>query len=189
MKLLSSVQKFKSSIFRVTFDRAIDPDGFEIKRAIVHHGGSAVMMPVDEKGRILLVRQYRLAARQYLWEVPAGRVDPGETVLQAARRELKEETGYKASKWTRLSSFYVSPGFLSEKMTVYAAEHLTAGEQQPMEDERIEMRWFTQAEIDHLIASQQLQDAKTMLAFLTWKRYHRGAAAGGKGTKGKKPRR
>jgi ADP-ribose pyrophosphatase len=180
MKLISSVQKFKSSIFRVTYDKAIDPDGFEIKRAIVQHSGSAVMMPVDEKGRILLVKQYRLPARQYLWEVPAGRLDPGETVLQAAKRELREETGLKAGKWTKLASFYVSPGFLSEKMTIYAAEHLTAGEQEPMEDERIEMRWFTQAEIDRLIEEQKLLDAKTMVAFLTWKRYHRSAAKGGK---------
>ncbi len=180
MKLISSVQKFKSSIFRVTYDKAIDPDGFEIKRAIVQHAGSAVMMPVDEKGRILLVKQYRLPARQYLWEVPAGRLDPGETVLQAAKRELREETGLKAGKWTKLACFYVSPGFLSEKMTIYAAEHLTVGEQEPMEDERIEMRWFTQAEIDRLIEEQKLLDAKTMVAFLTWKRYHRGAAKGGK---------
>src|SRR5271170_8244056 len=99
MKILSSTELSHTAIFRVTLDRAIDPDGFEIKRAIVRHGGSAVMMPVDDRGRILLVRQYRLPAKQYLWELPAGRVDPGETVLQAARRELVEETGYSAKKW------------------------------------------------------------------------------------------
>ncbi len=181
MKLISSVLKFKSSIFRVTYDKAIDPDGFEIKRAIVQHGGSAVMMPVDEKGRILLVRQYRLPARQFLWEVPAGRVDPGETFLQAAKRELREETGLKAAKWTKLASFYVSPGFLSEKMTVYAAEHLTAGEQKPMDDERIEMRWFTQSEIESMIDSQKIEDAKTIVAFLTWKRLRRRGAKAGRG--------
>jgi ADP-ribose pyrophosphatase len=180
MKLISSVEKFKSPIFRVTYDKAVDPDGFEIKRAIVQHGGSAVMMPIDEKGRVLLVRQYRLPARQFLWEVPAGRLDPGETFLQTARRELREETGFKAGKWTKLASFYVSPGFLSEKMTVYAAEHLTAGEQKPMEDERIEMRWFTQAEIEGMIDSQKIQDAKTIVAFLTWKRLRRGGAKAGK---------
>ncbi|MGD1096381.1 MAG: NUDIX domain-containing protein, partial [Bryobacteraceae bacterium] len=88
MKLISSTEITHTPIFRVTRDRAIDPDGFEIERAIVQHGGSAVMMPVDDRKRILLVRQYRLPARRYTWELPAGRVDEGETPLQAARRNV-----------------------------------------------------------------------------------------------------
>ena len=108
MKLISSEKLLETPIFSVTQDRAVDPDGFEIKRAIVQHGGSAVMMPVDDKSRILLVRQYRLPARASLWELPAGRVDKGESVLQAAKRELREETGFKAKKWTKLTSFFVS---------------------------------------------------------------------------------
>ncbi len=88
MKLISSTELNRTPIFTVTLDRAVDPDGFEIKRAIVQHGGSAVIMPVDDRGRILLVRQYRLPARQFLWELPAGRVDEGETPRAAARREL-----------------------------------------------------------------------------------------------------
>ena len=98
MKLISSKNCWKHLSFHVTQDQAIDPDGFEIKRAIVQHGGSAVMMPVDDKKRILLVRQYRLPARASLWELPAGRVDKGETVLQAAKRELREETGLQGQK-------------------------------------------------------------------------------------------
>ena len=78
---------------------------------MVRHIGSAVMMAVDEKKRVLLVRQYRLPAEKYLWELPAGRLDPGEKPLQAAKRELKEETGYTARKWTKLASFWVSPGY------------------------------------------------------------------------------
>ncbi len=171
MKLISSKQLIETPIFKVTFDHAVDPDGFEIKRAIVQHEGSAVMMPVDEKGRVLLVRQYRLPARQYLWELPAGRVDQGETVLQAAKRELGEETGYRAKKWTKLAMFWPSPGFLAEKMTIFLATELTEGEQHVMEDERIETRWFTSRELDGLIAAGKLPDAKTMIGFLTWKRY------------------
>jgi len=106
MKLISSSEICTTPIFRVTLDRALDPDGFEIKRAIVRHDGSAVMMPVDDRGRVLLVRQFRLPARQYMWELPAGRVDEGETPLQAARRELVEETGYRAKKWHKLAMFY-----------------------------------------------------------------------------------
>src|SRR5712691_13475274 len=102
MKLISSTELIRTPIFWVTMDHALDPDGFEIKRAIVQHRGSAVMMPVDQKGRVLLVRQYRLPARRYLWELPAGRVDEGETPLQAAKRELGEETGYRAKQWKKL---------------------------------------------------------------------------------------
>src|SRR5580692_3829277 len=105
MKLISSKEITKNRIFTVTQDHAVDPDGFEIERAIVQHRGSAVMMPVDEKNRILLVRQYRLAARKFLWELPAGTVDPGEKPLQTGRRELVEETGYRAKKWTKLAEF------------------------------------------------------------------------------------
>ena len=93
MKLLSSEERYRTPIFWVTQDHALDPDGFEIHRAIVQHHGSAVMLPVDARGRILLVRQYRLPARRYLWELPAGRLDPGATVLKAARRALAAETG------------------------------------------------------------------------------------------------
>jgi ADP-ribose pyrophosphatase len=171
MKLISSKQLLDTPIFNVTWDHALDPKGFEIQRAIVQHGGSAVMMPVDERGRVLLVRQYRLPARQYMWELPAGRVDKGETVLKAAKRELREETGYKAKQWTKLASFYVSPGFLAEKMTIFLAQDLVAGEAENMEDERIEIEWFQARKLDEMIASGKIQDAKTMVGFLTWKRY------------------
>lgn len=172
MKTISSQELIRTSIFWVTRDRALDPDGFEIERAIVHHGGSAVVMPVDERKRILLVRQYRLPARQYLWELPAGRVDPGETPLQAARRELAEETGYKATKLEKLAMFYASPGFLAEKMTIYLATGLKAGKSTPMEDERITMQWFTAKDLDQLIKTGKILDAKTQIGFLMWKRYH-----------------
>jgi ADP-ribose pyrophosphatase len=175
MKLISSEKRFESSIFTVTEDVAVDPDGFEIRRAIVRHGGSAVIMPIDKKGRILLVKQYRLPAQQEMWELSAGRVDEGEKVLQAAKRELKEETGLRAKKWSKLASFYVSPGFLAEKMTVYLAEGLTEGEVEPMEDERIEVKWYRPREVDKMIKNGKIIDAKTMIGFLTWKRY--GAAS------------
>ena len=89
--------------------------GYEIQRSIVRHVGSAVMMAVDEKKRILLVRQYRLPAGQKMWELPAGRLDPGENPLQAAKRELIEETGNRARKWRKLRSYYASPGFVARE--------------------------------------------------------------------------
>src|SRR5262249_17336011 len=148
---ISSEKLLETSIFTVSQDIALDPDGFEIKRAIVRHSGSAVVMPVDQRGRILLIKQFRLPARTFLWELPAGRLDPGESVLQAAKRELQEETGYKARRWKKLIKFFASPGFLEEEMTIYVAEDLAAGEQKPMEDERIEMKWVTARELDELI--------------------------------------
>ena len=171
MKLISSRLRYKCSIFSVSEDHAVEPGGFQIRRAVVHHGGSAVMMPVDENRRLLLVRQYRLPARASLWEFPAGRVDPGETLLAAARRELLEETGYRARNWKKLVSFYASPGYVSEKMTIFLATGLTAGQARPMEDEKIHCRWFTAAELDGLVGSGKIVDAKTLVGFLAWKRY------------------
>ena len=170
MKLVQSKELLKTSIFRVTEDHAVDPEGFQIKRAIIQHEGSAVMMPVDEKGRILLVKQYRLPARQYLWELPAGRLDPGETPLKAAKRELGEETGLKAKKWTKLAFFYPSPGFLAENMTIFLAEDLKQGDAKPMEDERIETHWYKPKQIDEMIRAGKIQDGKTMIGYFQWKR-------------------
>jgi ADP-ribose pyrophosphatase len=171
MKLISSTEITRTPIFHVTLDRAIDPGGFEIKRAIVQHGGSAVMMPVDRRGRILLVRQYRLPAQGYLWELPAGRVDHGETFLQAARRELKEETGYTAKSWKKIATFFPSPGFLAERMTIFLATNLTAGESTPMDDERIETRWFAARELGKWIESGKIIDAKTMIGYCRYRRH------------------
>ncbi len=170
MKLISSRELYRCSLFRVSEDRAVDPDGFEIRRSIIHHVGSAVMMAVDARGRILLVRQYRLPARAMLWELPAGRLDPGEKPLQAARRELEEETGYRARKWKKLISFWASPGYVAERMNVFVATDLTPGQPKPMEDERIRTRWFTPAELHRMIRTGRLQDGKTIAAFLAWDR-------------------
>lgn len=170
MKLIRSQLRFKCPLFWVTEDDAIEPGGRRIRRMVVRHGGSAVMMPVDARGRVLLVRQYRLPARASIWELPAGRVDPGETVLAAAKRELVEETGYRARRWKKLLSFYASPGYVAEKMTIYVASELTAGEAQPMEDENIECRWFTPREIDRLIRDGKIADGKTLVGYLLWRR-------------------
>jgi ADP-ribose pyrophosphatase len=170
MKIISSVEKYTNRLFTVSEEHAVDPDGFEIKRAIVHHRGSAVMMPVDDRKRVLLVRQYRLPAQRFLWELPAGSVDEGEKPLQTAKRELKEETGYRAKNWEKLIAFFPSPGFLTEKMTIFLATGLTAGEATPMDDERILTRWFTAKEIEAAIDAGDIVDAKSMLGYFFWKR-------------------
>ena len=168
VRLLSSELRMDDGFLRVTFDRALAPDGQEVGRVIVHHRGSAVIMPVNEKGQVLLERIFRLPTGGSMWELPAGGIDPGETPLKAARRELMEETGLRAKTWRKLAAFYASPGFLAEKMTIYLAEGL---EQQPIlhrEDEPMELRWFTTDEMERGISSGRICDAKTIIGFRTW---------------------
>jgi ADP-ribose pyrophosphatase len=170
MKIISSKQVYDCGLFRVTEDVAVDPKTkFQIKRSVVRHIGSAVMMAIDDKKRVLLVRQYRLPAAKYLWELPAGRLDAGEKPLQAAKRELKEETGYTADQWSQLASYWASPGFVAERMTIFLAQDLTAGEATPMDDERIEARWFKRKELAKMIAAGEIEDGKTIIGFLTWR--------------------
>lgn len=173
MKIISSREVFSNKLFRVADEIATDPSGFEIHRFIVRHPGSAVMMPVDDKNRVLLVRQFRLPAEQDLWELPAGRLDPGESPLQAAKRELREETGYSANKWVKLVAFWPSPGYVDEKMNLFLALDLTPGEQKPMQDERIEMRWFGKLELGRLIESGKIHDAKTIIGYFLWLNYRK----------------
>ena len=166
MKITESKEVYNCKLFRVTEDKAVDPkSGFEIKRSVVRHAGSAVMMAMDDKKRILLVRQYRLPADDYMWELPAGKVDDGEKPMQAAKRELAEETGYKARKWTKLVSFFASPGYVQERMTIFLATDLIKGEATPMDDEQIETRWFKRKEVAQMIRDGKIQDGKTIIGY------------------------
>ena len=169
MKVISSRELLKNKLFTVVDEVAKDPGGFEIHRSIVRHPGSAVMMAVDENERVLLVRQFRLPAEKELWELPAGRMDPGESAIDAAKRELREETGYNADQWTQLASYWASPGYVDEKMNLFLAEGLTEGKQEPMEDERIELRWFTKDELGEMIKRGEIQDGKTLVGYFLWR--------------------
>ncbi len=164
--LVSSKQLLRGSIVTVRLEKAVERDGVTILREIVHHPGSAVMLARDERGRVLLVRQFRLPARGSLWELPAGRLDPGETPLSAARRELIEETGYRARRWQRLVSFYPSPGYCSEVMTIFLAEGLRPGAARPAADESIRARWFTPAQLAGMLRRRRIRDGKTLIGLL-----------------------
>ena len=124
-------------------------------RDMIAHPGSVVVMPIQDDGKIVLIRQYRYAARQYLWELVAGRIDAGENPKQAAKRELIEETGLRAKKFRVFLEFWPSPGFLEEKMFVLLAEGITQGEAEPEEDEKIDAKAFTRAEIEEMLQNRR----------------------------------
>lgn len=168
-RLLSSKVAYRGPVFNVTTDHVLEPGGVRARRDVIHHSGSVVVMPVDDSGRdsrVLLVRQYRHAANGYLWELPAGRIDDGEQELAAAKRELVEETGYRASRWKRILNFYASPGFLGETMSVYMATGLQKGTAQPEDDERITVRLFPLSSLLGKSLKGKIRDGKTICGIL-----------------------
>jgi ADP-ribose pyrophosphatase len=146
-----------------------EPGGTLVRRDIVRHPGSVVVLAIDNsrrEPRLLLERQYRHAAGTYLWELPAGHKDPDENELAAAKRELREETGFTAAKWRRILRFYVSPGFLDERMTLFLATGLHPGKAQPEADEKIALRFFPFRVALRMVMSGRIQDAKTIAGIL-----------------------
>jgi len=171
-RVVSSKKIFEGPVFRVFSERVREPDGVRVRRDIVRHHGSVVIMALDEDGRgrrprVLLERQYRHAAGARLWELPAGSLEPGENKLAAAKRELAEETGYTAARWQKALFFYVSPGFLDESMVVYLARGLKKGQAHPEDDERIATRFFPLSQAVRMAIDGKIKDAKT-LASLLW---------------------
>jgi len=169
VQVLSSKLAYDGKVFKVVSDRVKEPSGITAQRDIVRHSGSVVVLAIDESGgepRVLLERQYRYAAQDFLWELPAGRIDPGEGALAGAKRELIEETGYRARQWKRAVIFYSSPGFLDETMAIYLARQLTSGDAQPEEDESIECKLIALSQTIEMIFSGKIRDGKTIAGVL-----------------------
>jgi ADP-ribose pyrophosphatase len=169
-RVLSSKVVYRGPVFHVTTDQVQEPGGIRARRDVVRHPGSIVILAVDDswnEPRVLLERQYRHAAGGYTWELPAGSMDPGESELTAAKRELLEETGYRARRWQRALKFFSSPGFLDETMSVYLARGLHPGPAQPEEDEVIEVRFFPISVAVGMVMRGRIQDGKT-IAGLLW---------------------
>jgi ADP-ribose pyrophosphatase len=168
-KLIYSRVVYRGPYFWMTTDEVHEPSGIHTRRDVIHHNGSAVILAVDDSGslpRVLLERQYRHAAKAYLWELPAGGMERGESELKAARRELLEETGYTAKNWRRIFKFYVSPGFLAETMAVFLATGLRAGKAQPEEDEIIHKRLLPLPSAVRMVMNGTIRDAKTISSVL-----------------------
>jgi ADP-ribose diphosphatase len=169
VEILSSKTVFRGRVFSVTSDCVEEPGGVVVQRDVVRHGGSVVILAVDDSGRephVLLERQYRYAAGSYLWELPAGSVDRGELPLAAAKRELLEETGYRAKTWSRALHYYPSPGFVDETMTVYLARGLTPGQARPEEDEFIACIMAPLSQTLEMVMSGTIRDGKTIAGVL-----------------------
>ena len=168
-RVLSSRVAYKGPVFHVTTDQVEEPGGIRARRDVVRHSGSIVVLAVDDRRAepsILLERQYRHAAQSLMWELPAGRIDEGESELAAAKRELLEETGYTARLWKKILHFYVSPGFLDETMSIYFARGLQAGKAQPEEDEKIATRFFPLSSAKRMVLNGHIRDAKTISGVL-----------------------
>lgn len=168
-RLISSRTVYRGPAFWVSTDYVLEPGGVRARRDIVHHTGSVVILAVDDAGkspRVLLERQYRHAARSFLWELPAGRIDPGEKGLPAAKRELLEETGYTATRWRRIFKFYASPGFVAETMSIYLATGLRLGKAHPEDDENIQTRMLPLDLARRMVLNGTIRDAKTISSIL-----------------------
>src|SRR5437016_5588297 len=170
-KVLKSEIIYEGKAFGVRRDELIEPTGVHTIREVVTHPGSVVILPVLPDGRIVLVRQYRHAARQYLWELVAGRMEHGENPKKGAQRELLEETGYRAKKFSIFLDVFPTPGFLEERMFLLLAEGLSAGEARPEEDEKIFSRAYNRKQLEEMIGGGKLRDAKSVAGILYYFRF------------------
>lgn len=173
--ILSSKVVFSGKLFRVLHDKIVEPSGRHNERDVIRHHGSVVILAIDSSKSkkdpwIVIERQYRHAANQYLWELPAGKLDAGEDPLAGAQRELAEETGYHARKWKELVEYCASPGFLGESMKVFTAEGLVAGDAHPEDDEEIEFRLVKLSDVLRMIEKGAILDGKTLTSVLLYAR-------------------
>ena len=174
-EIISSQVVYEGPMFRVLRDQIVEPGGVSASRDLIRHNGSVVILAIDQGKKksdpwIVVEHQYRHAANQYLWELPAGKLEPGEDPLEGAKRELEEETGYKARKWKLLVEYWPSPGFLGEQMKIFLAEGLIAGEARPEEDERIDFRLVKFSEALKMLDKGLISDGKTLAGLLTFAR-------------------
>jgi len=164
-RILDSVEIFRGRVFDVTVD-TIREGETTYQREVVHHPGSAVIVPVFEDGSVALVRQYRHPAVRYLLETPAGTLNRGERPDEGAARELEEELGFVAGRLEKLSEFFVTPGFCGEKMWLYLARELTETKQQLENDELLEVVRLPFSQALEMITAGEIEDAKTIIGLM-----------------------
>lgn len=163
-KTISRESIFKGHVFEVEVQEVSLPNGNQSQRELVHHNGAVAVIAFTPENKLILVRQYRKALEKAIAEIPAGKLEPGEDPLDSAKRELAEETGITAGKWSKLISFYTSPGFANELVHLYLAEELSQGDAHPDDDEFVERLDVTMEEAQEMILSEDIHDAKTAYA-------------------------
>jgi len=163
-------QVFNGKLLKVYVGRQRLPHGYVATFEMIRHPGAALIVPFLSKDKIIMLRQLRPVIGSYIYELPAGTLDKNESPLSCARREIVEETGYSASKFTLLGKIYPVPGYSTERIFIYKAEGLRKQEREMEEDEVIESRIFTRAEVMRLFRRGKIVDAKTIaaLAFCGW---------------------
>jgi ADP-ribose pyrophosphatase len=165
-RVLSSRRIYDGKVLALDVDEVEEPGGVRATREVVRHRGSVAALPVHADGRLVLVRQYRHAVAADVWELPAGRLDPGETPEQGALRELEEEVGLRAGRLERLATYFTTPGFCDEVMHLFRASELQEVPARPEADERIEALSVTLSEAREMLRSGELREGKTLVAVL-----------------------
>lgn len=155
---------------RVAVDTDRAADGTPIRRDVILHPGAVVILPVLDAGHVVLLRNHRFVISETLWEVPAGTVEPGESIQACAERELAEETGYRAARWKSLGYLYASPGVLDEKLHLFIAEDLSPGAARPEPDEQLHPVILELREAIRMCLAGEIRDAKTVTSLLLWER-------------------
>jgi ADP-ribose pyrophosphatase len=149
----------------------IEPTGIRTRREVITHPGSVVVLPVLPDGKIVMIEQYRHATKQYLWELVAGRMEPGETPEEGGARELAEETGYRARKLKIFLEVFPTPGFLEEKMFLLLATGCEPGQAAPEDDEKIVSATYSQTKLEQMIHARKIHDAKSIAGLLYYFRF------------------
>lgn len=168
MHILDNKKVYSGKIFNIYKTRLKDSDGTRMSRETVIHPGAVAIIPLTSEDLVILVRQYRHATGKYIWELPAGTLGKRESPLACAKRELEEETGFIPGRLKKIMHFYTCPGFCTEKMHLYAAEKLKPTAQKLDPDEKITYKTFSRSEIRHLITSNQIIDAKSLIGLILW---------------------
>ena len=165
-RCLSSRRIYAGKVLSLDLDEVEEPGGVHTRREVVRHSGSVAVLAIQDDGKIVLVRQYRYPVDAFVWELPAGRLDDGESPEQAAQRELQEEIGFKAGQLQKMAFFHTTPGFCDESMHVFRATGLVASKAQGDEDERIEVQAFTLSDLEAMIDRGEIREGKTLVAIL-----------------------
>jgi ADP-ribose pyrophosphatase len=165
-RVLATRRVYEGKVLSLDVDEVEEPGDVRAVREVVRHRGSVAVLPVKDDGRLVLVRQYRYAVDALVWEVPAGRLDPGESPEEGARRELEEEVGLRPRRLEPLTVFYTTPGFCDETMHLFRATGLRAVAARPEADERIEARIFSLGQARGMIRRGEIREGKTLVALL-----------------------